>query len=60
MAAIWAGAMMLQHLGEAEAAGLVMAALERVALDGPWTRDLGGAATTVEVGTAIAGRIGAA
>jgi tartrate dehydrogenase/decarboxylase/D-malate dehydrogenase len=59
MAAIWAGAMMLEHLGEAEAAALVMAALERVARDGPRTRDLGGAATTVEVGTAIAAAIGA-
>jgi tartrate dehydrogenase/decarboxylase/D-malate dehydrogenase len=59
MAAIWAGAMMLEHLGEAEAAGLVMTALERVALDGPRTRDLGGSATTIEVGTAIADRIGA-
>ena len=58
MAAIWAGAMMLDHLGEAEAAALVMRALERVARAGPRTRDLGGSATTVEVGTAIAAAIG--
>jgi tartrate dehydrogenase/decarboxylase / D-malate dehydrogenase len=57
MAAIWAGALLLQHLGEAEAADLVMRALRRVALDGPRTRDLGGTATTVEVGEAIAGAV---
>lgn len=54
MAAVWAGSLMLDHLGEAEAARLVMQALERVALDGPRTRDLGGPATTREVGAAIA------
>ena len=56
MAAIWAGAMMLDHLGEAEAGRLVMSALRSVARSGPRTRDLGGTAGTAEVGAAIAGR----
>ena len=60
MATVWAGKMLLEHLGETEAADLVMTALRAVAKEGPRTRDLGGAATTIEVGTAIANRIGAA
>jgi len=52
--AIWSGALMLEHLGEAEAARGVMAALESVCRDGVRTRDLGGAATTGEVGDAVA------
>ncbi|HET7028797.1 MAG TPA: tartrate dehydrogenase [Candidatus Limnocylindrales bacterium] len=58
MAAVWAGALMLDHLGEGEAAGLVMDALRAVAREGPRTKDLGGTATTVEVGEAIAAAIG--
>jgi tartrate dehydrogenase/decarboxylase/D-malate dehydrogenase len=58
MAAVWAGALMLEHLGETEAAGLVMDALRSVARDGPRTKDLGGTATTTEVGEAIAAQIG--
>lgn len=58
MAAVWAGAMMLEHLGEVEAAELVMTALEHVAANGPHTADVGGFATTTEVGTAIAAAIG--
>jgi tartrate dehydrogenase/decarboxylase/D-malate dehydrogenase len=54
MAAIWAAAMMLEQLGEDEAAKLVMAGLESVALDGPHTKDLGGTAKTVDVGGAVA------
>jgi isocitrate/isopropylmalate dehydrogenase len=53
MAAVWAGALMLDHLGESEAAGVVMEALRKVALRGPRTPDLGGNATTVEVGEAL-------
>lgn len=49
----------IRHLGEAEAAGLVMDTLRAVAKHGPRTKDLGGAATTREVGDAIAARIGA-
>jgi tartrate dehydrogenase/decarboxylase / D-malate dehydrogenase len=58
MAAVWAGALMLDHLGEPEAAALVMTALRAVARDGPRTKDLGGTATTLEVGTAIAAALG--
>jgi len=58
MAAIWAGAMMLDHLGEAEAGRLVMTALRSVARNGPRTRDLGGTASTVAVGAAIAAALG--
>ena len=58
MAAVWAGAMMLEHLGEADGAGLLMRALERVALSGPHTRDLGGGASTREVGEAMVSAIG--
>lgn len=34
IAAIWSGAMMLEHLGEREAAGMIMAALERTTIRG--------------------------
>ena len=51
---IWSGAMMLEHLGHGEAAADVLSAIEGVVRDGPRTRDLGGTATTVEVGKAIA------
>jgi tartrate dehydrogenase/decarboxylase/D-malate dehydrogenase len=57
MATIWAGAMMLEHLGEQESADLVMDALRHVALNGPRTRDLGGTAKTVEMGDAVAAAI---
>jgi tartrate dehydrogenase/decarboxylase / D-malate dehydrogenase len=59
MATVWAGKLMLDHLGEPEAAALVMDALRSVARSGPRTRDLGGSATTIEVGTAIADAVGA-
>jgi tartrate dehydrogenase/decarboxylase/D-malate dehydrogenase len=58
MATVWAGAMMLDHLGEKEAAGLVMDCLRHVAKYGPRTKDLGGRATTVETGEAIAAAVG--
>ena len=56
---IWSAAMMLEHFGEHEAAQSVMNAIERV-LTAPKriiTPDLGGTATTSEVGAAIAGAI---
>jgi tartrate dehydrogenase/decarboxylase/D-malate dehydrogenase len=53
MAAIWAASMLLEHLGEREAARLVMSALEQIARTGPKTVDLGGAAPTRGVGGAI-------
>jgi tartrate dehydrogenase/decarboxylase/D-malate dehydrogenase len=54
---IWSGAMMLAHLGEAEAGEAVVKAIERVLQDGPRTRDMGGNAGTAEVGRAIADAI---
>jgi tartrate dehydrogenase/decarboxylase/D-malate dehydrogenase len=55
--AIWSAALMLEHLGEAEAAARLMNALEDVCRQGPRTRDVGGDATTPEVGEAIAARL---
>jgi tartrate dehydrogenase/decarboxylase/D-malate dehydrogenase len=58
VAQIWTGAMMLEHLGHADAAAAVVRAIERVVADGaPLTRDLGGTASTHEVGEAIAARL---
>ena len=52
---IWAGALMLQHLGEHEAAAAILRAIERALADpASRTRDLGGKATTAEAGAAIA------
>jgi len=50
---IWSGAMMLDHLGHAEAADAVVRAIEAVLADGPRTPDLGGKATTRDVGRAV-------
>jgi tartrate dehydrogenase/decarboxylase/D-malate dehydrogenase len=50
---IWSGAMMLDHLGETGAASLVVAAIEKVLREGLRTADLGGSASTQEVGSAI-------
>lgn len=55
IAQIWAGAMMLEHLGEAEAARAVLAAIEAVTSAGQVaTPDMGGSATTDQVAAAIA------
>jgi tartrate dehydrogenase/decarboxylase/D-malate dehydrogenase len=51
---IWSGAMMLEHLGEPDAAASVLKAIETILVDGPRTRDMGGKAETIEVGQAIA------
>ena len=46
---IWSGALMLEHLGHADAAAAVLAAIERViAGGGPLTRDMGGNGTTAD------------
>jgi tartrate dehydrogenase/decarboxylase/D-malate dehydrogenase len=56
IAQIWTGAMMLEHLDHADAARAVVAAVERLVEEGKTlTRDLGGRASTSEVGQAIAG-----
>ncbi len=51
---IWSGAMMLEHLGQPQAASAVLRAIEAVLSDGPKTRDIGGSANTQEVGRAVA------
>ena len=52
---IWSGAMMLDHLGHAEAAAAMVAAIERVLAEPALrTRDLGGTADTVACGKAVA------
>ena len=58
---IWSGAMMLEHLGETEAAAAILRAIETLLGDGgPRTRDMGGQAGTAEVGTALAALIATA
>jgi tartrate dehydrogenase/decarboxylase/D-malate dehydrogenase len=52
---IWSGAMMLEHLGEEEAATSIVAAIENVLTERRLrTRDLGGEADTVACGKAVA------
>ena len=52
--AIWAGALMLDHLGARAGHDPIVGAIERVmAGDGPRTPDLGGRATTGDVAKAI-------
>lgn len=55
---IWTGAMMLEHLGHADAADAIVRAIEQIVAEGRvLTRDLGGHASTSDVGLAIAERI---
>jgi len=54
VAMIWSGALMLDFLGRRDAHDAIVGAIERVLAEGPRTGDLGGAASTTEVGTAIA------
>ena len=55
---VWAGAMMLEHLGHKDAADAVMTAIEGCLADGgPRTPDLGGNADTLTVGQAIAAAV---
>ncbi|HEX8786999.1 MAG TPA: isocitrate/isopropylmalate family dehydrogenase, partial [Telluria sp.] len=65
IAMIWSGAMMLAFLaseggvapGYGQAHDVILQAIEDVLREGPRTGDLGGKATTVEVGDAIAARV---
>ena len=51
---VWAGQMMLDFLGEKEAAQLLLRAMESVTSEGKTlTRDVGGTSTTTEVGNAM-------
>lgn len=59
LAAILSAGMMLEHLELVAGAKSIHTAVERVlAKDGPRTPDLGGTASTKEVGTAVIARIG--
>jgi tartrate dehydrogenase/decarboxylase / D-malate dehydrogenase len=51
--AIWSAAMMLEHLGEADAARAVESAIAAALADGPRTPDLGGDGTTAAVTAAV-------
>jgi tartrate dehydrogenase/decarboxylase/D-malate dehydrogenase len=55
---IWSAAMMLEHLGETEAAAAILTAIESVlAEEALRTADLGGKANTVTCGKAVAERL---
>jgi len=58
---IWSASMMLEHLGEPEAAAAILSGIETVlgSPSAPKTRDLGGTASTEELGRAIADAIAA-
>ena len=57
VAMIWSAAMMLDFLGHRDAHDAIVRAIEQVLAAGPHTPDLGGTASTVDVGEAIAARI---
>lgn len=57
--ALWTAVMMLEHLGERDAARRLMAAIERVTAAGVRTADLGGTARTAEVTAAVCEALGA-
>ncbi len=59
IAMIWSGAMMLDFLGDGDANfkaahDAIMAAIEKILVEGPRTPDVGGTANTTEVGKAVA------
>jgi tartrate dehydrogenase/decarboxylase / D-malate dehydrogenase len=51
---IWSAALMLEHLGHPEASRAVVNAIKIVLSEGPRTADLGGSASTSDMGRAIA------
>lgn len=57
---IWSGAMMLEHLGHDEAANAVMRAIDIVLAEGPRTPDMGGNASTTDVGKSVAAAVATA
>lgn len=54
---IWCGSMMLDHLGQADSADLVMKAVTESMRSGTFTPDLGGRATTNEVAGAVCSKV---
>jgi tartrate dehydrogenase/decarboxylase/D-malate dehydrogenase len=57
LGAIWSAALMVGELGEQDAADRLVGAVEAVCRDGILTADVGGSATTSEVGDAVAARV---
>ncbi|MGH3144256.1 MAG: tartrate dehydrogenase [Rubrobacter sp.] len=55
--AIWAGALMLEHVGYPETGSRILAALEDALASGTKTQDLGGSATTEEMTEAVIERL---
>ena len=53
VATFWTASLMLEHLGEAAAAAMLMRAVEQVCASGVMTPDLGGTATTKDVTRAV-------
>ncbi|NML27166.1 tartrate dehydrogenase [Zoogloea dura] len=63
IAMIWSGAMMLDFLGQGDARyqaahDAIMRAIEHVLVNGPRTPDMGGTATTADLGRAVADVLG--
>jgi tartrate dehydrogenase/decarboxylase/D-malate dehydrogenase len=54
---LWSASMMLEDIGEEPAARQLQEAIATVVRDGPRTRDLGGEASTTEVGDAVVAAI---
>ena len=54
IATIWAGSLLLDHIGERKAARAVLTAIETSIRDGVVTKDMGGAASTAKAGSYIA------
>jgi tartrate dehydrogenase/decarboxylase/D-malate dehydrogenase len=57
VAMIWSAAMMLDFLGHRDAHDAILRAIEAVLREGPRTPDLGGTASTRQMGEAIAARV---
>ena len=54
VATIWAGSLLLDHIGEHKAAASIVTAIEKSIKDGVVTKDMGGSAGTAKVGSYIA------
>jgi len=54
IATIWAGSLLLDHLGEHEAAASIISAIEKSIRDGVVTKDMGGLSGTSKAGSYIA------
>jgi tartrate dehydrogenase/decarboxylase/D-malate dehydrogenase len=51
---IWSGALMLEHLGELQAARQIMKAMDKATAEGTLPADLGGKATTGQIARRVA------